>query len=91
MDQGDSFSRLEFSLEHLSEEVDPCAVLPLRALYSDPMCHNPVPRDAPVYEPHQSDVNPTLDVALCPRLGLLIICYEASDYTFQGIRRLHFQ
>ena len=47
--------------------------------------------DAPVYGPHQSDDDNTLDISARPRVGLLTLCCEAYVYPFHGSPRLHNQ
>ena len=53
------------------------------------MRRNPVPPDAPVCGPHQSDVEPTLDVSAHPIVGLPPLCCEENGDPFQGRHRLH--
>ena len=69
---------------HLYEQVEPGAVLPLRAMYADLVRRQPGPPDAPVCGPHQNDGNPTLDVSECPGVGLPPICCKEAGYPFQG-------
>ena len=52
-----------YILEHLPEKVDTGAVFPLRVLYANLVRRHPVPPDALVCGPHQSDGDPTLDVS----------------------------
>ena len=52
---------------------------------------HPGPPDAPVCGPHQIDVDPTRDVSARPRVWLPPLCGEATEYPFQGSRRLHTQ
>ena len=51
------------SLACLSKEVEPCVVLPLGLLNTDPVCWHPGYAYAAVGGAHQSDRNPTLDVS----------------------------
>ena len=75
----------------LSEQVDTVAVFPHHVLDAGLVRQHPGPLDAPVCGPHQSDVNPTLDVSDRPIVGMTPLCCEASGYPFQGSRCLHTQ
>ena len=46
--------------------------------------------DAAVHGTDQGDIHPTLDIAACPRLGLLLFCREAAGYYFKHSLRIHF-
>ena len=78
-------------MARLSEKVDPCAVLPLWALYSDIVRWHHGPLDAPVCGPHKSYGDPTLDLSARPRVGMPTLFCEAYGYHFQGINRLQTQ
>ena len=73
----------------LPEDFEPSTVFPLRALDTNFVCQHPGPLDAQVCGPHQSDVDPTLDVYARPRVGLSPLCCVATGYHFWVIRRLH--
>ena len=55
--------------KRLSKQVDPGVVLSLWELDADLVRRNPVPLDAPVCGPHQSDGNPTIGLSACPGVG----------------------
>ena len=76
-------------LARLPEEVDPGAVFPLRLLDDNILRRHPVPLDAPVCGPHQSDGDTDIYLSAHPRVGCLPLCCKADGYPFQGSRRLH--
>ena len=74
---------------NLPKEVDPGAVFPLLVLDANLVRRHAGPPDAPVCGLHQSDDDPTLDVAARPGVGLPPLCCDAAGYPFQGSCRLH--
>ena len=89
--QGGGFSWFDSSPVRILEDVKYGNILPLRNLHIDPMYRHPGPLDILVCGPHQSGVNPTIDVSAHLRVGLLQLGYEAAVYPFQGIPHLHYQ
>ena len=69
--------------------VKPRIILLLGSLHADPVCWYPGSSYAAIGGAHQSDCNPTLDVATRLCVGLLPLGGQATGYFFQGSRRLH--
>ena len=87
--RGVGFNWPWYLLARLPEEVEPGAVFPLQALDANFVRRHPRTLDAPMFGPHKSDDNPTLDVSTRPRVGLPTLFCEATVYPFQGSRLLH--
>ena len=77
------------NLGSLPKEVKPRAILPLGLLHANPVCRHPGSAYAAMSGNNQGDCNPTLDVSISLRVGLLAIGGQATGYNFQGSRRLH--
>ena len=58
------------ALACLLEEFEPCAILLLGPLHTDPVRWHPGYSYAAVGGAHQTDRNPTLDISACLRVGL---------------------
>ena len=78
-------------MARLPEQVSTSAVFPLQAMDADFVRPYPGPPDALVCGPHQSGVNPTLDVSAYPGVGMPPLFFEAAGFPFQVSRRLHTQ
>ena len=91
MGWGEGFSWPGDLLARLPEEDDPGAVFSLQGLDDNLVRRHPGPPDAPVFGPHQSEFNHTLDVSTRPGLGFLPLLCKTAGYNFQGSRCLHTQ
>ena len=66
------------ALACLPKEVEPCAILPLGPIHTDPLRRHPGSSYAAVGGAHQSDRNPNLDVSARLRVGLFPLGGQAT-------------
>ena len=66
-----------------SVHIESSAILPLRSLNADLACGKPGAPATAVGGPHHCDVYTTLDIAICPVVGLMPLGGEADGQVFQ--------
>ena len=89
--QGGGFAWSRDIAARLPEQIDPGAVFPLQVLDANLVHRHLGTPDAPVFGPHQSYGDPTLEVSARPGVELPPLCCEADGYHFQGSHCLNTQ